>query len=154
MLQPFFVRGLFSDSLPPDTTKEEVESACFPKYFVAHHSHLRETKAPTKVQVVENIIDPNGDSFDIMGTYHIFEDGHGSSFYARKRWYIEKLFNCGTSEYEWSILTKPRRTFLGGNVVWRCPYSQNLETPPNGPWVRRRTTSDIKESIELKNTYE
>jgi len=54
-IHDLFIAGLFDDFVPVGTTKEELESACFPKFFCLHYE--REWMKNTYASRVEKLKD-------------------------------------------------------------------------------------------------
>jgi len=155
-LHPLFIKGLFSVSLPPDTTQEELESPLFPKYFVNYHCRLYETPIPSKVEVSA----AGKKRYEYMAIYERYFDEYKFQSLSHNDGYCTYAIRKGTpdgqgaeQDQDW-IITRGPPNGEPGRVIWRSPYSQNLAVPPVEPWIYCGVGTRLPIVLEYDYDYE
>lgn len=123
-----FKEGHFYNAVPGETSQEEIESACFPKYFVSFYSNdyknvalaqkVKITGTKTKADGTYDVLD---DDLEFFGKQKTFEGRHG-------RFWIR-------NHDGWCILFSPPGDEESGSMLWKSPNSRHLDIPPMRPWL-------------------
>jgi len=135
LLQQLFVWGKLDDCLPESTTKEELESACFPKYFVLYHKGLQDRTNPFLRRTNPFSHPPTVKMLTNGGPPIEFDNFDGSLFQSTRP---VRMGGTGvvlmiSQDLDWELF------FTDSNgykiILCRSPNSGNLVSPPATPWI-------------------
>ncbi|CAB9523851.1 expressed unknown protein [Seminavis robusta] len=128
MLQPMFLEGILE--APEGTTREEMESPLFPKYFVKCKAAEFASRQIRTVKLMGSDCGADGLYYLDDGSY--VTESTGVWLYDNEEHAVNFWI---TKNVTWQIFCAKEATNDGMLCLWMCPHSQNLDFPPKGPWL-------------------
>jgi len=139
-LHHLFKEGNFPDVVPDQTSKEELESACFPKYFVSYHSnrgrHHSILVRAVRISLTETDADGTyyrDDDLDSEDSTAAFlEKPGGRNMFQGQR---GKFWVGRSDDSNWSICFAVHGDDGIVEQLWVSPNSGHLDIPPTSLWL-------------------
>ena len=133
-MHPMFKKGLFPDIIQDicaDLTKEELDSPCFPRYFVGENAYQKDAARLREVLLCGAGCNANGTFVSDRTIWQFNSD-------RMKHWDGQSFNFCIRKDIDWYIVAVP--TNDGENeaatkVLWKSPHSSNALIPPRRPWI-------------------